>query len=46
LGGLAIEQSWDRKSPTRGILIAMVAFSGVALLGALIVSQMLPQYNQ
>jgi general stress protein CsbA len=24
----------------------MVAFSGVALLGALIVSQMLPQYNQ
>ena len=46
LGGLAIEQSWDRKSPTRGILIAMAAFSGVALMGALIVGQMLPQYNQ
>ena len=45
LGGLAIEKGWDRKSPTRGILSAMAAFSGAAFLLALVVGQLFPQYN-
>ena len=45
LGGLAIEKGWDRKSPTRGILSAMAAFSGAAFLLALVVGQLFPEYN-
>ena len=45
LGGIAIEKQWDRKSPTRGVLTAMLVFSGISFLTALIVGRLFPQYN-
>jgi BON domain len=46
VGGLAIEKNWDRKSPTRGILIALAALSAVLAITALSISHWAPQYSK
>ena len=42
LGGIAIERKWDPKSPSRGVLYAMIAFSGVLFFVAMLLGELLP----
>ncbi len=42
LGGMAIERKWDPKSPSRGVLYAMIAFSGLLFFVAMLLGELVP----